>query len=135
MERREASPPIYICLALIPAGSGLPRSSTLVQRILNGSHATLTNGPWGDVHQVIHRANHGRAEIAPNRKVFDDIQYARNIDFPRRLLPRFVRLTKGDNEIEQIAQHCRHSHDCLEFLITCKDSRRPAHSVLRHFVL
>ncbi|MEX3935911.1 hypothetical protein AB4Y32_29665, partial [Paraburkholderia phymatum] len=42
MERREASPPIYICLALIPAGSGLPRSSTLVQRILNGSHATLT---------------------------------------------------------------------------------------------
>ncbi|MEM5388241.1 hypothetical protein VSR68_32415 [Paraburkholderia phymatum] len=82
-----------------------------------------------------HRTNHGRAEIAPNRKVFDDIQYARNIDFPRRLLPRFVRLTKGDNEIEQIAQHCRHSHDCLELLITCKDSRRPAHSVLRHFVL
>jgi hypothetical protein len=30
--------------ALIPSGSGmrLPRSSTLVQRILNGAHATLT---------------------------------------------------------------------------------------------
>ncbi|MBP0596298.1 hypothetical protein J8I87_43310 [Paraburkholderia sp. LEh10] len=61
------------------------------------------NGPWGDVHQVIHRANHGRAEIAPNRKVFDDIQYARNIDFPRRLLPRFVRLTKGSSKSPNIA--------------------------------
>ncbi|WP_250532350.1 hypothetical protein [Caballeronia sp. ATUFL_F1_KS39] len=44
LERREASPPIYTCLVLIPSGSGtmrLPRSSTLVQGILNGPHATL----------------------------------------------------------------------------------------------
>ncbi|WP_233472185.1 hypothetical protein, partial [Paraburkholderia sabiae] len=43
--------PIYTCLALIPAGSSairLPRPSTLVQRILNGSHATLTTDPSGD---------------------------------------------------------------------------------------
>ncbi|WP_425469846.1 hypothetical protein, partial [Paraburkholderia sabiae] len=50
---REASPPIYTCLALIPAGSSairLPRPSTLVQRILNGSHATLTpQGAWQTV--------------------------------------------------------------------------------------